>query len=170
MAKKRIILRLNSNDTCVEIQFPLGEKILIDRKDLELFSKHAWYIDRSKKGQTFYLVRNGLNRTVGFHLDLMSVPKGLEVDHINGNGLDNRRSNLRIVTHKQNQQNQRKRRDARGKFHGVFWSSRDASWQAQARINGKRKTICRHKNERTAAIIRENWIIQNESDSKRNFL
>jgi hypothetical protein len=68
------------------------------------------------------------------------------VDHINGNGLDNRRSNLRLCTNAENQHNARLRRDNTSGHKGVNWNSRDAAWQAQVMVNGRRTSVGYFKN------------------------
>lgn len=64
-------------------------------------------------------------------------PCGLEIDHINGNGLDNRRANLRFVTHAQNLANQRPQQGRTSRFRGVCWLRRDQVWRAQIKSGGK---------------------------------
>ena len=59
------------------------------------------------------------------------------VDHIHGNTLDNRRSELRLSTNAQNQANVGRRSDNTSGFKGVYWNKRDRRWRALIRINGK---------------------------------
>lgn len=77
-----------------------GQYALIDEADLPLVSTRKWYASKTKWGN-FYAVTNG----VLLHRFLMNPPDGFEVDHINHDTLDNRRSNLRCVTHKENMRN-----------------------------------------------------------------
>jgi hypothetical protein len=62
------------------------------------------------------------------HRMIMRPPKGMVVDHINGNGLDNRRCNLRICTRQENARNRRKHADGKSRFLGVYL--RGKKWQA----------------------------------------
>lgn len=87
---------------------------LVDQADLPRITAHRWSINSRGYVQT----RLGPNVNVKLHHFLCgAVTKGLVVDHYNGNKLDNRRSNLRIVTHKQNSQN-------------TNWKSPTAEWTA----------------------------------------
>ena len=65
---------------------------------------------------------------------------GLEVDHINHNGLDNRRCNLRVCTRQQNQMNKRAMKGS-SKFKGVFWHSHAKKWGACITLQGRNKYI-----------------------------
>ncbi|MES2766489.1 MAG: HNH endonuclease, partial [Bacteroidota bacterium] len=64
-----------------------------------------------------------------------------EVDHINGDTLDNRRENLRLVTHQQNLFNQRAQEGCSSKYRGVYKSSTTAGWTVQIKHNGRVRTI-----------------------------
>lgn len=66
------------------------------------------------------------------------IPKGMVIDHINGNRSDNRIVNLRMVTHAENMQNVFKARagNASG-IKGVTWAKANKKWQARIKINGK---------------------------------
>ena len=85
---------------------------IVDDEDYDYLSMFNW--SASCNGNTFYAIRkarlsDGLGRKVlKMHRIITNCPPGLEVDHINGFGFDNRRSNLRICTHKENQQSQKK--------------------------------------------------------------
>lgn len=84
--------------------------VLIDEEDWDLVSQYTWTLHRS--GKYVYCRRwvrvNGKIKWVFLHNELMNTPKGKIVDHINHNGLDNRRSNLRICTYSQNLYNSKK--------------------------------------------------------------
>ena len=81
---------------------------------------------------------------------IMPAPDGQFVDHINGNGLDNRRENLRLVTHQQNSFNQ-KHHGGSSKFKGVSIDRISGSWRAYITVDGKRKHLGRHGTEIDAA-------------------
>jgi len=75
-----------------------------------------------------------------------------QVDHINGNGIDNRRNNLRICTQSQNNQNQRTQICLKSsKYKGVLWHKCCKRWMAQIKLNKKNKYIGLFKNEIDAA-------------------
>ena len=68
----------------------------------------------------------------------MCPPKGLVVDHINGNTLDNRRSNLRVCTQSQNLMNSKKPSNNKSGFKGISWHKSSKSWQVYITANKKR--------------------------------
>jgi len=87
------------------------------------------------------------------HREIMDAPAGMEVDHINGNGLDNRKCNLRLATSSQNKRNQRKqRRKTSSKYKGVYWHKRDKVWVVRIQAEGKEKYIGSYKTEQEAAL------------------
>jgi hypothetical protein len=65
----------------------------------------------------------------------------MQVDHINGNGLDNRKENLRICSHSENQWNRTKYKNNKSGYKGVFFHSKTGHWEAGIRINGKREYL-----------------------------
>jgi hypothetical protein len=90
--------------------------ITIDDDDLALFSTVSWQV---KSPAPARYVQGRLNGTrVYLHRLIMNAPKGLVVDHIDGNGLNNTRANLRVVTQQQNMWN--KRRRPLGRQQGYF--------------------------------------------------
>jgi len=100
----------------------------VDDSDYEALSRHIW---RENRG---YVVRwesdKGKTVSIFMHREIMSCPKGLQVDHINHDRLDNRRENLRIVTNAQNHQNR--------KYSPFRGTTRDGNgWVGQCKVNGK---------------------------------
>ena len=84
------------------------------------------------------------------HRLLLSPPDGYEVDHINGNSLDNRRCNLRLCTRQQNNGNQRPRRHS-SIYKGVYWNKEHQKWQAKITVNYRNIDLGRYKDEEAAA-------------------
>ncbi|WP_375198979.1 HNH endonuclease [Cupriavidus metallidurans] len=113
----------------------------VDDCDFERLSQYGWY--RNDKG---YAARtepkgDGGYRTIRMHREVMQTPAGLQTDHINGDRLDNRRTNLRVCSHGENQHNAQKRRDNTSGFKGVCWSKTNNCWQARICVNGKKRHI-----------------------------
>lgn len=93
-----------------EIELTRGYKAIVDDADFERVSASKWHVWTNPSSKTQYAVRNvlgpkGKTTTQGLHRFLMSPPAHLEIDHMNGNGLDNRKSNLRIVSRAENMKN-----------------------------------------------------------------
>ena len=103
-----------------EIPLTKGLVAIIDDEDFERVSRYKWLALPRKR--TSYATRTsqvgGTKKTVYLHRFILNASNGLQVDHINGNGLDNRKSNLRLVTHSENLRNSYKHR--RGLPLGVF--------------------------------------------------
>jgi hypothetical protein len=92
-----------------EILLTRGKVAIVDDEDYALVNRMKWQAAPSR--DTFYAMcgipgLRGQQRLL-MHRLIMDPPKGMEIDHINGNGLDNRRANMRIVTRQQNLQNRR---------------------------------------------------------------
>lgn len=145
-------------------------EILVEYRDLHWFGKYKFYVVQGR-GQSKYVIANalGANRTVSLHHLIMSPPQGLETDHINHNGLDNRRANLRIVTHQENQANLPKKRGGTSSFYGVSWSKERKAWCAYVAHNAKRKNLGRFNSELEAAHAYDNYLILNNLKKPRNF-
>jgi hypothetical protein len=85
------------------------------------------------------------------HRLLMDAPPELQVDHINGDPLDNRRSNLRLATNVQNQHNKGAWQGAASRFKGVSRTRQPDVWRATIESNGHQITIGRFRSEFEAA-------------------
>jgi hypothetical protein len=79
---------------------------LIDLENLPSVSLNKWFID--KDGYVWrHAYKNGKHTTSKLHREITKAPVGMDVDHINGNRLDNRLANLRVCTHAQNMMNRK---------------------------------------------------------------
>jgi hypothetical protein len=92
-----------------------------------------WYACHSYKDGTG---RKAPVRRLYLHQAILGKQTGMDIDHEDGNGLNNRRSNLRHATKRQNQQNQ-KRAYGVSRFKGVYKGKQPGSWKAHLRVNGK---------------------------------
>jgi hypothetical protein len=136
----------------IEIPLTQNKLAIVDIDDYKHVANKKWYAKKDK--QTFYACRNeniGPRRiTVLMHRLITSYAI---TDHKNGNGLDNRRINLRPVSHSQNKQNSKKTKGT-SKYKGV--SQKSYKWVAQIRVDGKVLYLGLFKTEELAAIAYNN--------------
>jgi hypothetical protein len=102
----------------------LSDKVaLVDAEDYNrvvtaISNRAKWYAHSPPTTKKYYAM-NG-NRDLSIHRVVMNAPKGMDVDHINGDPLDNRKENLRICTRSQNSQNKQVRTDSASGHKGVY--------------------------------------------------
>lgn len=143
------------------IPLSAGLHAKVDDSDYEILSRFRWRAQvwrRRRKDGTIvenrYAARSGGKRLILMHRAIMRDPPGREIDHRNGDGLDNQRGNLRIATHQQNQANRRSTRSASG-FRGVRRdedrSGAKRQWRAYINYNGKPHHIGRFETPTEAA-------------------
>lgn len=123
---------------------------LVSPEDAHLL-EFRWSIQNG--GRQDYLQSGRMRRITGRSLLHQHVPgySGF-ADHRNGNGLDNRRSNLRPATRRQNQMNMRKQRHTASQFKGVSWRPKDSGWGAYIRLNGRQTWLGLFAKEEDAAL------------------
>jgi hypothetical protein len=119
-----------------------GKVVIIDDEDYEHLKQFDW--QAQKDCNTYYASRNvkisnNNWKIIYMHWDILGRKEGLITDHINGNGLDNRRENLRHVTHRQNCQNKHIKKSS--KYPGVCWCSTKLKWKASIQNKGKRYNL-----------------------------
>ena len=129
-----------------------GEVILVDDEDYNWLNKHKWYNNGVGYMSTYIKINNQRKRKY-IHRLIMNEPDNMNIDHIDGNGLNNQKSNLRIVTVSQNQMNRRKgKKSSSSKFKGVYFHKGDKQWISRIHINGKTKYLGHFKIEKEAAM------------------
>jgi hypothetical protein len=95
------------------------------------------------------------------HRFIMDPPRSMVIDHINHNGLDNRKANLRVVTQQQNLWNSRRGlNQGRSRYKGVSWDADNNKWAATIRINGKCKRLGFFTDEISAARMYDKTAIK----------
>ncbi len=124
-----------------------GKTMLIDEEDYDFVAFKQWYIQSEG-----YVCHRDHTGTHYLHRFLMRPPDGLQVDHINGDKLDNRRCNLRLCTNQQNSWNiKNNRKKKTSLYRGVYWYERDSRWVANLCLNYKTIYLGRFDNELEAA-------------------
>lgn len=122
-----------------------GRQFLIDEQDWESVKHIKWNVHVMQKGYQYVYTFQKVNdkrKMLYLHRMITSCKTLLFVDHINGNTLDNRKSNLRVSTNKQNQWNQKRVRGT-VPYKGVTFE--DGAYRSRIRINGKKKSLGRFK-------------------------
>lgn len=120
----------------IEIQLTQGKVAVVDTADYGLVSQYKWHAMKVPHvDDLWYATTNvyagGRQARVYMHRLIMNAPKGVEVDHANHNGLDNRRENLRLASRSQNHGNMRKIRGTTSRYKGVCWYKRNGKWGAR---------------------------------------
>jgi hypothetical protein len=128
-----------------------GKFAIVDADDYERLATYKWCASQS--GNRIYAVRRRQNRTITMQRQIMNAPEGLLVDHIDGNSLNNRKSNLRLCSAHQNACNRRPRRNSSSKYKGVSWYKRDKKWQVQIYYNARTIHLGRFDDEVEAALV-----------------
>jgi hypothetical protein len=132
------------------IRLTQGKYAIVDPEDFERLNKHKWHTVKSP--HTFYARRNirvGKKRIyIIMHREVLHPPDHLFVDHINHDGLDNRKANLRLATPRQNSYNRiHFRKSQSSKYTGVIWQKQRKKWMVKIRYNSKDKFIGYFKEE-----------------------
>lgn len=133
-----------------------GRSTIVDEADFEWLSQWKWHLcDGSSPGK-FYAMRNsdyidGKRSHILMHRVINDTPSGFDTDHINGNGLDNQRSNLRTASRSQNMWNRKPNKKGTSKHKGVYWHAAHNKWCVSIQVNKKRHHVGLFHDEQSAA-------------------
>jgi len=137
-----------------EIKLTRGLKAKVDDQDYEWLNQWKW--SARKSGNTFYATRhsktvNGKRHDIIMHRLILNVPKGMQTDHADTDGLNNQRYNIRVCTQRENAQNRKRYKGSASQYKGVHWNLKTKKWHAHIRFNGKLLYISYHDTEEAAA-------------------
>lgn len=131
------------------IKIKSGHKILIDKVDLPIIENNVFYVTKLGYPQT--------SKGVTLHRLIMNSPNGWSIDHINRNKLDNRRNNLRLVTHRENMMNCKLSKNNKSGVNGVSWSSEYGKWRAYGNRYYKQISLGYFSKLEDATLARQKW-------------
>jgi hypothetical protein len=133
-----------------------GRLAKVDDDDYPIVCQYKWWIQDHKT--RFYARTNGptirgRRRGLLMHRLIFGLrfKDGKQIDHVNSDGLDNRRCNLRLCTNQENQFNRRRHGKFSSRFKGVYWDKRVGRWHAQIKLDNRRVNLGYFANESDAA-------------------
>lgn len=125
---------------------------IIDKDVLEKIQEYTWCETR---GYIVAAIRDGKGTIIRLSRYIMDCPDDKLVDHINGNTLDNRKCNLRIVTRSQNNVNKVKKSSNKSGVTGVYWDKRDKKWCVEIGFDNNRIYLGRYADFEEAVKVRK---------------
>jgi len=148
--------RLRYGYTFRKIPLTQGKFAIVDPEDYPRLAKHKWFLAKSPTGS--YAARwqrlkaKNTRKRIWMHREIIHIPKHMVCDHINRNGLDNRKANLRPATVSQNLCNRTKTKaKTRSKYKGLEWDKTQRKWKARIQLNYRKIHIGSFDNEIDAA-------------------
>jgi hypothetical protein len=142
--------RMKGNVITATVELTQGYVAVIDVGDVARVAQQTWsaHVARRDDGsiKNVYAVTHivgpgGVDSLVRLHHYILDAVEGVPVDHKDGNGLDNRRSNLRLATHSQNGCNRRAPKNNRSGYKGVSFESARGQWKAKICSGGKQRHL-----------------------------
>ncbi len=128
---------------------------MVDDEDFDFLNQWKWH-KHDRQRPPSYATRgfndDGKHKFIGMHRAIMAAKKGEIVDHINGDGLDNRRENLRICNAHENMRNRRKYTKSASIFKGVTVRKERGDFRAAIKFNGRKISLGIFLTEVDAAI------------------
>ena len=164
-----MVKEVKKNEICIEENYAVIKiesqkygkvEVKIDIQDIEKVSKYYWCVSYQPHVKGFYVVasaRNGKDdgKILRLHRLITDCPKGLQVDHINKDTLDNRKINLRNCTNSENGQNKGTSTLNTSGVVGVDWVPITKKWRARIQVENKVFALGYFKSLEQAKQIRE---------------
>lgn len=126
-----------------EIFLTQNKIAIVDAEDYAYLNQFKWYAFKHRN--TFYAVRwlfkENKQIALLMHREILKPSKNIKIDHINRNGLDNRKCNLRICNNSQNMMNREKQCNNSSGYKGVCWVQHANKWMAQIGVNKQNKYL-----------------------------
>lgn len=151
--------RLRPPGTSVRyIPLTKGKYAIVDAEDYPELAQYRWHAHVRKDGGMCYAVRNSGRKTIMMHRQIMKPPEGMVVDHINHNGANNRRCNLRVCTQAENTRNKRRFAAGKSRYRGV--TPMGDKWRAVVSHNGRTHYVGVYDTEIEAALARDRKAVE----------
>lgn len=151
-----------------EITLSQGKIALVDSDDYERLNQFKWSARKRNPGSSvYYAVRTTPERaTIRMHREIMNPPEWMEIDHINGNGLDNCKENLKVVTTRQNLQNRHDNKSSSYPGVNLIPSRKKNKWQARIWDGEREIFLGNFPNEELAASAYREALLSFEKGEK----
>jgi hypothetical protein len=141
----------------ITIPLSKGYIAIIDDKDYVKLNKYKWHVLEGKNGVNYATAKikiDGIRTSVRMHRVVMGLKHFdvSQIDHINHNGLDNRRENLRMCSKHQNNMNRRPNKNRTSRYKGLTLQKTTGKWISRISIDGKYLNLGTYKEETVAAL------------------
>ena len=140
-----------------KIKLTHNKYALIDDGDYFFIAGYKWSLHKQTASNILYASSWIGKKVVLMHRLIMGLKKGEELDHIDLNGLNNQKYNLRKCTRQENLRNRLKFRNSTSKFKGVYWDKNRHKWKCQINNDKKQINLGRYKSEIEAAKIYDKY-------------
>lgn len=131
-----------------EIVLTRGKVATVDDADFEWLNQWRWLANGNYAMR--FVGPRSRRRSIRMHRLIVNAPEGWDVDHIDGNPLNNTRANLRVCTRRENQQNKRAISGS-SRYKGVSYHTSRGTWEAAIQVDGRPRFLGRWRTEREAA-------------------
>lgn len=142
-----------------EIPLSRGFVAVVDAEDYERLAVFKWSALVNRGSLTVYAVRHEGGRSILMHRFILGLQGGPEVDHVDRDGLNNRRGNLRLATHATNMLNRRRQKNNTSGFRGVTWDKQTCRWMAYTTKDRRYITFGRFDDLVEAALARDAGVL-----------
>lgn len=160
--------RICYNRYMKKIKLTQNKFALVDDSDFEKVNQFKWYANKQRG--IYYALRKGLEGKIyKMHQQIMgNYPENKPlIDHIDRDGLNNQRNNLRFATYQENGMNRKIGINNKSGFKGVSWNKRQKKWQVITKLNGKSINLGEFKEINDAAQAYNNFIAKNHGEFAR---
>jgi hypothetical protein len=171
MPKKKSPSKIEIQGDVALVHLTRGYIARVDRVDLHLVHEHHWSAQVLKDGHVYALrgiSTAGKPSMIYMHRLISRAPRGMLVDHMNRDTLDNRRGNLRLATNAQNQANRRLSKNNTSGVKGVSWYEGVGKWVAHITVDRRRIHLGHHDTIEAAARAREAAEIRYQGEFRWN--
>lgn len=151
-----------------KIKLTQNQFALVDDQDFKSINSFKWYANRQRG--IYYALRKGEERSIiKMHQQIMGkYPEGRPIiDHIDSDGLNNQRNNLRFATYQENGMNRRLGKNNKSGFKGVSWNKRANKWQVITKLNGNSINLGEFKEIKDAINAYQKFIGINHGEFAR---
>jgi hypothetical protein len=135
-----------------EIELTRGKSAIVDDEWYPYLNQFNWQARYDRTTGKWYAARQVHRKFIYMHREILNAPDGLHGDHINGDTLDNRRSNLRLATSAQNAWNRDKYKNNTTGYKGVTYDKGRGKARAQITVHGKHRHLGWFDDPREAAL------------------
>jgi len=138
----------------IALEIPIkGGLVAVDPEDAHLVLRQHCYVKNDHSGRVQYVMLTRKGRTLLLHRLIMNAPKGVEVDHIDGSGLNCCKDNMRLCSRSDNAKNRRGNKNKKScSLKGVFWAKDNKRWRAKIKSDNKTYHLGYFDDPREAAL------------------